>query len=127
MAVSGVADPQGGRPVANSDPLGHPTPYAWEKHYVTEGRKLMPANRTSTGENQRRKIKLPWGKLKSANRTSSAKKMPADRTGEFHDQGDAKWIAFGRQLRGHNETLFGRPTPGLAALWAYLVVSVTIN
>jgi hypothetical protein len=32
--------------------------------------------------------------------------------GEFHDQGDAKWIVIRRQLRGHNDTPFGRPTPG---------------
>jgi hypothetical protein len=32
--------------------------------------------------------------------------------GEFHDQGDAKWIVIRGQLRGHNDTPFGRPTPG---------------
>jgi hypothetical protein len=32
--------------------------------------------------------------------------------GEFHDQEDAKWIVIGGQLRGHNDTPFGRPTPG---------------
>jgi hypothetical protein len=42
--------------------------------------------------------------------------------GEFHDQGDAKWIVIRGRLRGHNDTPFGRPTPR-----AYLVVSVTIN
>jgi hypothetical protein len=31
----------------------------------------------------------------------------------FHDQGDAKWIVIRRQLRGHNDTPFGRPTSGL--------------
>jgi hypothetical protein len=31
---------------------------------------------------------------------------------EFHDQGDAKWIVIRGQLRGHNDTPFGRPTPG---------------
>ena len=31
---------------------------------------------------------------------------------EFHDQGDAKWIVIRGQLRGHNDTSFGRPTPG---------------
>jgi hypothetical protein len=30
--------------------------------------------------------------------------------GEFHDQGDAKWIVIRGQLRGHNDTPFGRPT-----------------
>jgi hypothetical protein len=30
--------------------------------------------------------------------------------GEFHDQGDAKWIVIREQLRGHNNTPFGRPT-----------------
>jgi hypothetical protein len=48
--------------------------------------------------------------------------------GKFHDQGDAKWIVIRGQLRGHNDTPFGRPTPsrpiratrgGLAAQRAY--------
>jgi hypothetical protein len=33
-------------------------------------------------------------------------------TGEFHDQGDAKWIVIRRQLSGHNDFSFGRPTSG---------------
>jgi hypothetical protein len=32
--------------------------------------------------------------------------------GEFHDQGDAKWIVNRGQLRGHNDTPCGRPTHG---------------
>jgi hypothetical protein len=32
--------------------------------------------------------------------------------GEFHDQGDAKWIVIRRQLRGHNDTPCGRRVPG---------------
>jgi hypothetical protein len=32
--------------------------------------------------------------------------------GKFHDQRDAKWIVIRGQLRGHNDTPFGRPTPG---------------
>jgi hypothetical protein len=32
--------------------------------------------------------------------------------GEFHDQGDAKWIVFRQQLKGHNDTPCGRPAPG---------------
>jgi hypothetical protein len=32
--------------------------------------------------------------------------------GEFHDQGDAKWIVFRGQLWGHNDTPFGRLTLG---------------
>jgi hypothetical protein len=31
---------------------------------------------------------------------------------EFHNQGDAKWIVIRGQLRGHNDTPFGRPAPG---------------
>jgi hypothetical protein len=31
--------------------------------------------------------------------------------GEFHDQGDAKWIVIRGKLRGHNDTPFGQPTP----------------
>jgi hypothetical protein len=29
--------------------------------------------------------------------------------GEFHDQGDAKWIVIRLQLRGHNDMPCGRP------------------
>jgi hypothetical protein len=32
--------------------------------------------------------------------------------GEFHDQGDAKWIVIRRSLWGHNDTPCGRPAPG---------------
>jgi hypothetical protein len=35
-----------------------------------------------------------------------------DVEGKFHDQGDAKWIVIRGQLRGHNETRYGRPAPG---------------
>jgi hypothetical protein len=36
--------------------------------------------------------------------------MAIDTSGEFHDQGDAKWVVILGQLRGHNDTPFGRPT-----------------
>jgi hypothetical protein len=41
-------------------------------------------------------------------------RMPTKTTtaGEFRDQGDAKWMVIRGQLRGHNDTPFGRPTPG---------------
>jgi hypothetical protein len=40
------------------------------------------------------------------------------KVGKFLDQGDAtKWIAIRRQLRGHNDTPFGRPTPGRPIGW----------
>ena len=32
--------------------------------------------------------------------------------GEFHDQGDAKWIVIRGQLSGHNDMPFGQRTPG---------------
>jgi hypothetical protein len=32
--------------------------------------------------------------------------------GDFQDQADAEWIVIRTQLRGHNNTPFGRPTPG---------------
>ena len=32
--------------------------------------------------------------------------------GKFHDQGDTEWIVIRGQLGGHNDTPFGRPTPG---------------
>ena len=54
--------------------------------------------------------------------------------GVFHDQGDTKWIVIKGQLRGYNDTVFGRPPPGrpigrpgLAALRAYLMFLVTVN
>jgi hypothetical protein len=51
---------------------------------------------------------------------------------ESHDQADAEWIVIRTQLRGHNDTPFGRPTPSrpvliLAAQRAYLVILVIIN
>jgi len=36
----------------------------------------------------------------------------ADDQGEFHGQGDAKWIVIRGQSRGHDDMPFGRPTPG---------------
>jgi hypothetical protein len=36
----------------------------------------------------------------------------ATTAGEFRDQGDAEWMVIKGQLRGHNDTPFGRPTPG---------------
>jgi hypothetical protein len=57
-----------------------------------------------------------------------------EHTGKFHDQRDAKWIVIKGELRGHNDTPFGRPTPsrhisrpGVGCLLGYLVFSVTIN
>jgi hypothetical protein len=32
--------------------------------------------------------------------------------GDFHDQGDAKWIVIRRSLWGHNDTPCGRSAPG---------------
>jgi hypothetical protein len=32
--------------------------------------------------------------------------------GDFHDQGDAKWIVIRKSLWGHNDTPCGRPSPG---------------
>jgi hypothetical protein len=32
--------------------------------------------------------------------------------GEFHDQGDAKWMVIRGQLMGHNDTPFGQATHG---------------
>jgi hypothetical protein len=32
--------------------------------------------------------------------------------GEFHDQGDAKWIVINGPLRGHNNMPCGLPAPG---------------
>ena len=33
-------------------------------------------------------------------------------SGQFHNQGDAKWIVIRGQLWNHKDTPFGRPTPG---------------
>ena len=38
--------------------------------------------------------------------------LTVDVGGEFHDQGDAKWIVIRRSLWGHNDTPCGRPAPG---------------
>jgi hypothetical protein len=35
-----------------------------------------------------------------------------DDVGGCHDSVDAEWIVIRRPLRGHNDTPFGRPTPG---------------
>jgi hypothetical protein len=35
--------------------------------------------------------------------------------GEFHNQGEAKWIVIRRPLSGHNDTPFGQPPAGLSA------------
>jgi hypothetical protein len=32
--------------------------------------------------------------------------------GEYDDQADAEWIVIRTQLRGHDDTPFGRPAPG---------------
>jgi hypothetical protein len=49
-------------------------------------------------------------------------------SGGSHDQADAEWIVIWTQLRGHNDTHFGWPSPvgplaarGLAALQATFV------
>jgi hypothetical protein len=52
--------------------------------------------------------------------------------GESHDQADADWIVTRTQLRGHNDTPFGQPAPGLGSgVWPpferILYVLVTIN
>jgi hypothetical protein len=36
--------------------------------------------------------------------------LMALQAGEFHDQGDAKWIVITGQLKGHKDTPLGRPT-----------------
>jgi hypothetical protein len=43
---------------------------------------------------------------------SAFKKFEPGIKGKFHDQWDAKWIVIRGQLRGHNDTPFGHPTPG---------------
>jgi hypothetical protein len=48
----------------------------------------------------------------SPNQKESEAGKRAGDSGKFHDQEDAKRIVIRRQLRGHNDTPFGRPTPG---------------
>jgi hypothetical protein len=57
--------------------------------------------------------------------TLSAQTASSASSGDSHDQADAEWIVIRTQLRGHNDTPFGRPAPagppaarGLAALRA---------
>ena len=45
--------------------------------------------------------------------------------GEFHDQGDAKWIVIRGKLRGNNDTPFGRPTFGLI-WWFFLLLFMLV-
>jgi hypothetical protein len=37
--------------------------------------------------------------------------LPSLAIGKFQDQGDAKRIVIREQLRGHNDTPFGQPSP----------------
>jgi hypothetical protein len=46
-----------------------------------------------------------------------------DPNGEFHDQGDAKWKVIRGQLRGHNDTPFGRQTFGRIWWFQLLLIS----
>jgi hypothetical protein len=45
--------------------------------------------------------------------------------GEFHDQGDAKWIVIMGKLRGHNDTPFGRLPSG--RIWWFRLLSITVD
>jgi hypothetical protein len=49
-------------------------------------------------------------KLSSATETPS--NLDRKLEGGFHDRTDAEWIVIRGPLRGHNDTPFGRPTPG---------------
>jgi hypothetical protein len=46
--------------------------------------------------------------------------------GEFHDQGDAKWVVIRGQLRGHNDMPFGRPIPQPAYWFQLMFISSSI-
>jgi hypothetical protein len=47
-----------------------------------------------------------------------AKLKVSSNSGEFHDQGDARWIVIRMPLRGHNGTPFGRTTPRRPLGWS---------
>jgi hypothetical protein len=91
-AVSGMALPQGveGSGMAGPDEtLGSPWP-------PLPSRPCLPCGRVEEEEDGwRAEAKLWKNKFR-----------------EFHDQGGAKWIVIRGQLRGHNDTPFGQPTPG---------------
>jgi len=66
--------------------------------------------------------------------TWKCEKRTHNNGGEFHDQGDAKWIVVRRQLRGHNNTPFGRPTtgrpigcPGVGRIWSFRLLLISNN
>jgi hypothetical protein len=55
---------------------------------------------------------------------------PVQLIGEFHGQGDAKWLVIKGQLRGHNDMPLGRPTQGWPSqgriLWFKLLFISTV-
>jgi hypothetical protein len=55
---------------------------------------------------------LSQTKRKAKSTTCRGEEMETLTIGEFHDQGDAKWIVLRRSLWGHNDPPFGRPKPG---------------
>jgi len=60
---------------------------------------------------------IPAGKFHQCRKTNvmNAKVYPlnlGDGIGKYHDQADAEWIVMRTQLRGHNDTPFGRPALG---------------
>jgi hypothetical protein len=96
--------------------------------------KKSPTTRvTSTAPRLRNNVEWEWVCMKAVfyqkEKYPPSKEAHELKTGKFHDQADARWIEIRGQLRGHNDTPFGRSTPsrpmaarGLAALRAYLVV-----
>jgi hypothetical protein len=93
------AHPPSGRPAGRLYPIGHPTPYAFgpcqDACFGIFHESLLLCfflpEKEEKGKEER-------GKEKSA--------------GQSHDQADAEWVVIRTQLRGHNDTPFGRPAPG---------------
>jgi hypothetical protein len=82
--------PPTGRVMAISNPFGHPTPYAYEP--ILDYSTKVCNNSLNSDVYDRMEV--------------------TPTLGEFHDQGDAKWIVIRAPLSGHNDTPFGRPSPG---------------
>jgi hypothetical protein len=55
----------------------------------------------------------PWGYTQNHREIAQHYNNNNNVAGEFHDQGDAKWIVIRLPLRGRTDTHFGRLTPGV--------------
>jgi hypothetical protein len=83
------------------------------RDYAEPKRKEITVSLTTADERTFMQPKEEASKSEDVVRNDYAE--PKSMTGEFHDQGDAKWIVIRGPSRGHNDTPFGWPTPNLLA------------